>query len=127
MRLRRVAQAIDAVLNDQELLRESVDRIVHDFIHNERKHIALENEVVFPAIVDTLQPGDWADIVLRRSWTRPCACQTILRLMPRVSPEQERASADVTIARSPNFDARYRAKVAPLRGSGLGRLFLSSY
>jgi hypothetical protein len=42
VRLRRVAQAIESVLNDQELLRESVDRIVRDFIDNERKHIALE-------------------------------------------------------------------------------------
>jgi hemerythrin-like domain-containing protein len=64
VRLRRVAQAIDAVLNDQELLRESVDRIVRDFIDNERKHIVLEDEVVFPAIVAALQPGDWADIAL---------------------------------------------------------------
>ncbi len=64
VRLRRVAQAIENVLNDQELLRESVDRIVRDFIDNERKHITLEEEVVFPAIVDTLQPGDWADIAL---------------------------------------------------------------
>jgi hemerythrin-like domain-containing protein len=64
VRLRRVAQAIDAVLNDQELLRESVDRIVRDFIDNERKHIVLEDEVVFPAILDTLQPADWADIAL---------------------------------------------------------------
>ena len=65
VRLRRVAQAIDAVLNDQELLRESVDRIVRDFIDNERKHIALEDEVVFPAIACTLQPEDWADIALK--------------------------------------------------------------
>jgi len=64
VRLRRVAQAIDSVLNDQELLRENVDRIVRDFIDNERKHIALEDEVIFPAIVDTLQPADWADIAL---------------------------------------------------------------
>jgi hemerythrin-like domain-containing protein len=64
LRLRRVAQAIDGVLNDQELLRESVNRIIRDFIDNERRHIALEDEVVFPAIVDTLQPGDWADIAL---------------------------------------------------------------
>jgi hemerythrin-like domain-containing protein len=64
MRLRRVAQAIDSVLNDQELLRQNVDRIVRDFIDNERKHIALEDDVIFPAIVDTLQPGDWADIAL---------------------------------------------------------------
>ena len=65
VRLRRVAQAIDNVLNDQELLRESVDRIVRDFIDNERKHIALEDEVVFPAIACTLQPEDWADIALK--------------------------------------------------------------
>src|SRR5215471_8205624 len=64
LRLRRVAQAIDSVLNDQELLRESVDRIVRDFIDNERKHIALEDKIIFPAIVDTLQPGDWAEIAL---------------------------------------------------------------
>jgi hemerythrin-like domain-containing protein len=64
VRLRRVAQAVDAVLNDQELLRERVDSIVRDFIDNERKHIALEDEVVFPAILDTLSPADWADIAL---------------------------------------------------------------
>jgi hemerythrin-like domain-containing protein len=64
MRLRRVAQAIDSVLNDQELLRQNVDRIVRDFIDNERKHIALEDDVIFPAIMDTLQPGDWAEIAL---------------------------------------------------------------
>jgi hemerythrin-like domain-containing protein len=65
LRLRRVAQAIEAVLNDQELLRESVGRIVRDFIDNERKHIALEDEVVFPAIASSLQPEDWADIALK--------------------------------------------------------------
>jgi hemerythrin-like domain-containing protein len=65
VRLRRVAQAIDAVLNDQELLRESVDQIVRDFIDNERKHIALEDAVVFPAITSSLKPEDWADIALK--------------------------------------------------------------
>jgi hemerythrin-like domain-containing protein len=65
VRLRRVAKAIDAVLNDQELLRESVDRIVRDFIDNERKHIVLEDQIVFPAIIDTLRPDDWADIALK--------------------------------------------------------------
>jgi hemerythrin-like domain-containing protein len=64
VRLRRVAQAIENVLNDEEVPREGVDRIVRDFIDNERKHIALEEEVVFPAIVDTLQPEDWADVAL---------------------------------------------------------------
>ena len=64
VRLHRVAQAIENVLDDQEVLREDVDRIVRDFIDNQRKHIALEDEVIFPAIVDTLQPADWADVAL---------------------------------------------------------------
>jgi hemerythrin-like domain-containing protein len=64
MRLRRVAQTIENVLDDQEVLCEDVDRIVRDFIDNQRKHIALEDEVIFPAILDTLQPPDWADIAL---------------------------------------------------------------
>jgi hemerythrin-like domain-containing protein len=40
-------------------------KVVRDFIDNERKHIALEDEVVFPAITSSLQPEDWADIVLK--------------------------------------------------------------
>ena len=35
-RLRRVAQAVDKVLADRELLREDVDHIIRDFIENER-------------------------------------------------------------------------------------------
>src|SRR5262249_26158085 len=64
VRLRRVAHVIDDVLNDQELLRENVDRIIRDFIDSERQHIALEDKVIFPAIVEALQAGDWADIAL---------------------------------------------------------------
>ncbi len=63
-RLQRVAQAIAQVLNDQDLLREAVDYIVRDFIAGERRHIALEEQEVFPAIVAALQPADWADIAL---------------------------------------------------------------
>jgi len=63
-RLHRVAQVIDNVINDQDLLRESVDQIVRDFIDSERKHIAFEDEIVFPAILETLKPRDWADIAL---------------------------------------------------------------
>jgi hemerythrin-like domain-containing protein len=63
-RVRRVGQVINNVLNDEQLLRESVHRIVSEFIENERKHIVLEDEVIFPAIVDTLRPEDWADIAL---------------------------------------------------------------
>ena len=63
-RLHRVAQVIDNVINDQDLLRESVDQIVRDFIDSERKHIALEDKIILPAMLDTLTAEDWADIAL---------------------------------------------------------------
>jgi len=63
-RLHRVAQAVANVLNDQDILRETIDRIIRDFIDSERKHIALEDDVVFPAIVETLRSEDWAEIAL---------------------------------------------------------------
>ena len=65
LRLRRVAQAIDNVLEGHDLLRENVDRIVRDFIDSERKHIAVEDQEISPAIVDVLRPEDWADIALK--------------------------------------------------------------
>jgi hemerythrin-like domain-containing protein len=64
VQLRRVAQVIESVLNDQDLLRESVHRIVRDFIDNERSHIALEDEVIFPVILEILRPEDWAEVAL---------------------------------------------------------------
>ena len=51
-------------INIPEVERQNASQIVRDFIDNERRHIALEEEVVFPAIVDTLQPRDWADVAL---------------------------------------------------------------
>ena len=48
VRLCRVAQAIDAVLRDQELLRERFARLVRDFIDNERKTYCLRERGGFP-------------------------------------------------------------------------------
>jgi hemerythrin-like domain-containing protein len=64
-RLRRVAQAVDSVLADQEVLRQAVVDIIRDFIEHERRHIAMEERDFFPAAVKALQPEDWAEIVSR--------------------------------------------------------------
>jgi hemerythrin-like domain-containing protein len=64
-RLRRVAQAVERVLSDQDLLRQNVDNIIRDFIDQERQHMAMEERVVFPAALNALRPKDWADIALR--------------------------------------------------------------
>ena len=61
-RLRRVALAVERVLSDQDLLRQTVDDIIRDFIKHERQHMAMEERVVFPAALNALRPEDWADI-----------------------------------------------------------------
>ncbi|MDT9702636.1 hypothetical protein, partial [Streptomyces sp. P17] len=57
-----VAQAIDGVLADRELVREQVDAIVRHFIEAERAHIAMEERDFFPVAVKALKPEDWAEI-----------------------------------------------------------------
>ncbi|WP_342732865.1 hemerythrin domain-containing protein [Bradyrhizobium sp. B117] len=61
-RLRRVAQAIDSVLADREILRQNVDNIVRDFIESERRHIMIEDRDFFPAALKALKPADWTEI-----------------------------------------------------------------
>jgi hemerythrin-like domain-containing protein len=61
-RLRRVAQAVDGVLADREILRQDVDIIVRDFIEHERHHIMMEERDFFPAALKALEPQDWTGI-----------------------------------------------------------------
>jgi len=46
-RLQRVAQAVESVLSDREVLRETVHGIVRDFIEHERRHIAMKSGISF--------------------------------------------------------------------------------
>ena len=64
-RLRRVAQAVDSVLADRELLRRAVEDVISDFIEQERRHIAMEERDFFPAAVKALEPQDWMEITSR--------------------------------------------------------------
>ena len=61
-RLRRVAQTVDNVLADAEILRQNVDTIVRDFIAHERHHMIMENRDLFPAALKALKPQDWTEI-----------------------------------------------------------------
>src|SRR6202163_361308 len=60
-RLRRVAQAVDGVLADREVLRPNVDKIVRDFIEHERRHIMMEDRDFFPAAFTAWGPQDWTE------------------------------------------------------------------
>jgi hemerythrin-like domain-containing protein len=64
-RLRRVSRAIDQVLSDQDLLRQSVNEIVREFIDQERKHMETEERTFFPVALKVLRPKDWAEIALQ--------------------------------------------------------------
>jgi hemerythrin-like domain-containing protein len=64
-RLRRVAQAIESVLADRDLVRQGVSDIIRDFIERERQHIAMEERDFFPAAVKALRPQDWTEIASR--------------------------------------------------------------
>jgi len=64
-RLRKVAQAVENVLADREFLRQTVNDIIRDFIEQERRHMAMEERVFFPAAINALQPADWAEIASR--------------------------------------------------------------
>jgi hemerythrin-like domain-containing protein len=66
-RLRRVAAAVEGVLADREILRQTVDDIIHDFIEHERRHIEMEERYFFPAAVKALRPEDWSEIALTAS------------------------------------------------------------
>lgn len=63
-RLRRVAQAVDAILADREMLRGDLSTIIGDFIDRERRHILMEDKYFFPAAVKALKPKDWTEISL---------------------------------------------------------------
>ena len=64
-RLRRAAQAVERVIADQDLLRETVDEIIRDFIDHERQHMKMEEQIFFPTALKALRPKDWADIALK--------------------------------------------------------------
>lgn len=61
-RLRRVASAIDAVLADREISRQTVNNVFRDFIEHERRHILKEDRDFFPAALRALEPQDWTEI-----------------------------------------------------------------
>jgi hemerythrin-like domain-containing protein len=64
-RLRRVGEIVEAVLNDQDLMRHVVHDTMHDFIDHERRHMAMEERLVFPAALKALRSADWAEIALK--------------------------------------------------------------
>src|SRR5450756_2852168 len=64
-RLRSFARAVDAILSDQEFLRENFHLAVREFIDHQRRHLDKEERLLFPAAVKALRRQDWAAIDAR--------------------------------------------------------------
>jgi hemerythrin-like domain-containing protein len=66
-RLRRVADTIRSILSDHDVLRQTVDDVVRDFIAHQREHMKMEERVLYPAAAIALRAEDWAEIDSRWS------------------------------------------------------------
>jgi len=64
-RLQRFAQAVNDILAGREYPRQGFHDVVRDFIEHQRQHMHKEERLLFPAAVNALQPGDWAEIDAR--------------------------------------------------------------
>jgi len=61
-RLRQVAHVVRSVLTDHDILRQTFHNTMRNFIDLERKHMQMEERVLFSTAVDVLPPEDWAAI-----------------------------------------------------------------
>ncbi|NEV77607.1 hemerythrin domain-containing protein [Rhodopseudomonas sp. BR0C11] len=61
-RLANFAKVVDDVLADQELPRQTFHAAARDFIEHQRRHMLKEEQLLFPAALETLTPEDWAKI-----------------------------------------------------------------
>jgi len=66
-RLRELADELENILTGREVLRQSFDTILRNFIAHERHHIDMEERKLFPAALKALRPDDWVGIDARLS------------------------------------------------------------
>ena len=59
---RRMATAVERILNEAEIPRESFDHLAREFLATYRDHIAMEERVFFPAARRALCDEDWATL-----------------------------------------------------------------
>jgi hemerythrin-like domain-containing protein len=64
-RLNNFAKVVDDVLADQELPRQTFHQAAKEFIEHQRRHMAKEEQLLFPAALETLTADDWAQINAR--------------------------------------------------------------
>ena len=68
-RLRRVSDMIRGILINEEAPGQTFDNVMRDFVEQERRHMKMEERVLFSSAVTALRPEDWAVIEARWSET----------------------------------------------------------
>lgn len=66
-RLRRVSDMIRGILTNEEAPAQTFDNVMRDFVEQERRHMKMEERVLFSSAVTALRPEDWAVIEARWS------------------------------------------------------------
>ena len=66
-RLRRVADVIWRIRTDREVLGETFDNVMRNFIEHERKHMEMEERFLFSIAANVLRAEEWAEIDARWS------------------------------------------------------------
>ncbi|MGO9702233.1 MAG: hemerythrin domain-containing protein [Xanthobacteraceae bacterium] len=64
-RLRRVSDMIRGILTNEEAPGQTFDNVMRDFVEQERRHMKMEERVLFSSAVTALRPEDWAVIESR--------------------------------------------------------------
>ena len=68
-RLRQVSDMIRGILAHEEAPGQTFDNVMRDFVAQERRHMKMEERVLFSSAVAALRPEDWAAIEARWSET----------------------------------------------------------
>jgi hemerythrin-like domain-containing protein len=59
---RHFREAVQNVLRDAEISRSAFDEVAHHFVRDQRRHMQMEEEHIFPLALQILTPGDWDEI-----------------------------------------------------------------
>ena len=60
--VRRLAGAVDQIINEAEVSRDAVTELAREFLMRYRHHIRQEDNIFFPAAEASLSAQDWAEI-----------------------------------------------------------------
>jgi hemerythrin-like domain-containing protein len=71
---RKMGEAVEAVIREAEVPRQTFSQIARDFIDSCRRHMKTEEQLLFPAAINSLRPEDWETVDKAISTATGVAC-----------------------------------------------------